>query len=387
MADDFSTYEGRQAYRDTHPGAIVDASGAYYPSTGQTVTGGTPTGAAPTVSGAASSQLSSGINSLLGAIASGNKQAFDEAVRQFNATFGLDQSKFNEAVRQFNENLTISQAGLTGTFQGQQTQQAQQQAFNQAQAIAGMTGYWNAPGAPTAAGAAGTSPLARYQPGTVVRTNANQFGVVGAGGTLDLNPNNPAIYQAIQTPGAIQTVSDADFAAGQTVQAGLPAGGVPGQGTPTMAREQQTYAQQLGAIDAAAALQANPFRQAQVMGQLGGILGTGAPVAGFQAPNVVAGVGTAGGNTRGGMGYLQQMIDDIRDPTANQSSMQGVLDSIPTPNKIDSRSFLNASPSQQNLVLQGMQEKYGLDPTDALQQIRNTLPSFTAPSTFGSVRR
>jgi len=33
-----------------------------------------------------------------------------------------------------------------------------------------------------------------------------------------------------------------------------------------------------------------------------------------------------------------------------------------------------------------MQEKYGLDPSDSLQQIKNTLPSFQAPSTFGTIK-
>jgi hypothetical protein len=34
-----------------------------------------------------------------------------------------------------------------------------------------------------------------------------------------------------------------------------------------------------------------------------------------------------------------------------------------------------------------MQEKYGIDPTDALTQIKNTLPQFNAPNTVGTIRR
>jgi hypothetical protein len=110
-------------------------------------------------------------------------------------------------------------------------------------------------------------------------------------------------------------------------------------------------------------------------------------VAGFSAPNTVAGVGTQGGNTAGGMGYLQQMIQDIRDPTANQTGMNDVLNAIPTPNKINSTEFLRSAPSTQSMVLTGMQEKYGLDPKDAMQQIQNTLPQFKAPTLAGAVRR
>ena len=142
----------------------------------------------------------------------------------------------------------------------------------------------------------------------------------------------------------------------------------------------------MAAIQQAAQLQANPFRQQQAIGQLSRLLGGGG-VAAFQAPTTVAGVGTQGGNTQGGMGYLSQLIDDIRDPTSNQASMQGVLDAIPTPNKLNSQDFFNSAPSTQSMVLQGMQEKYGLDPNDALAQIKATLPQFTSPTTLGTVRR
>lgn len=333
--------------------------------------GGGGGGAQPTVL-AQSGQLSNGINSLLGAIASGNKQAFDEAVRQYNTTFGLDQSKFNEAIRQYNEGLAVTQAGLTGTYQGAQTQQAQQQAFNQAATAAGLTGYFQAPGAPSAAGAA---------PGQAVYLAARTQQLQGMG----FDPT-----RAAQTAGAewSQGLAQAGNVAG-----GLPPGYNPsaggaaaGPGVPTMAREQQTYAQQMGAINAAAALQANPFRQAQVIGQAGRVL-QGLPTAGFQAPNVVTGVGTAGGNTQGGMGYLQALIDDIRSPTANQTTAQSWLDATPTPNKLDSVSFLRSSPTTQNLILQAQQEKYGIDPTDSLKQIQNTMPQFNAPNTVGVVRR
>jgi hypothetical protein len=170
---------------------------------------------------------------------------------------------------------------------------------------------------------------------------------------------------------------------GQAGQAGV---NMPQAGQTTLAGQQQAYSQQMGAITAAAALQANPFRQAQVIGQAGRVL-QGLPTAGFSAPNTVTGVGTAGGNTQGGMGYLQQMIDDIKSPQANATTAQSWLDSTPTPNKIDSASFLRSTPTTQNLILQSMQEKYGLDPQDSLKQIQNTLPQFNAPSTLGTVRR
>jgi hypothetical protein len=351
---------------------------------------------APTVTAQSGQQLAAGINSLLGAIASGNKQAFDEAVRQFNVTSGLDQTKFDESVRQFNQNLGISQAGLTGQYNGQQTQQAQLQAYNEAVGTAGLTGYYQAPG--TAGGAGGGLTQAQYitarsqqlagmgwAPAAAAQTALSEWnqGLAQSGNVAGGMPAGLIPASAGAAPGAAGTPT----LAAQLQWANLYGqNAAPTAGQTTLAAQQQAYAQQMGAVSAAAAMQANPFRQAQVIGQAGRIL-QGMPTAGFSAPNTVAGVGTAGGNTQGGMGYLSQLISDIQDPTANQTTAQSWLDATPTPNKIDSTSFLGASPTTQNLILQSMQEKYGLDPTDSLAQIKNTLPQFNAPNTVGTIRR
>lgn len=235
-----------------------------------------------------------GLDAILQALQRGDQRAFDEAVRQFNATFGLNVDKFHEDIRQYNQNFGLNQAGITGTYQGAPT-------------LPALTSY------------------------------ATQFGQWG----------------------------------------------VPTTGQQTLAGQAQGYAQQTGLINMAAAQQANPFRQAQVIGQLGNLV-RGGGVAGFQAP------GQAQGQTDfSGMGNLQRMIDDIRGgPNAiNSQSTQGVLDAIPTPTKLNSVEFGRASPMTQNIVLQGMQEKYGLSPEDSLAQIKNTLPQFQSPTTFGGVKR
>jgi hypothetical protein len=285
--------------------------GTFGVNTNPNVSSGTTTNTTATNTTANSSQLATGVQQLLGAAASGNKEALAETIRQFNQTFGLDTQKFQDDVRRFNENLAISQSGLTGQYQGAPTQAGQLQAQNIAAQNAGLTGYY-------------------------------------------VTPN------------------------------GLAQG--TGQGAPTLALQNQVYNQQMGAITAAAQLQANPFRQAQVLGQAGRVL-QGLPTAGFQAPTTVAGVGTAGGNTQGGMGYLSQLISDIQNPTANQTTAQSWLDNTPTPNKLDSVSFLRSSPTTQNLILQAQQEKFGIDPTDALAQIKATMPQFNAPNTTGVIRR
>ena len=232
-------------------------------------------------------------------------------------------------------------------------------AMNQAVAQAGQTGIYQAP-----------API--YAPGTN-----------WAGGTFASQPASvqQAYYQSRggDWNAAMQAwVTDTNNAM-QSQGYSAPTAGAPQE---TLAGQQQAYSQQMGVINAAAALQANPFRQAQVIGQAGRVL-QGLPTAGFSAPNTVTGVGTAGGNTQGGMGYMSQLISDIQDPTANQTTAQSWLDNTPTPNKLDSTSFMASSPTTQNLILQSMQEKYGLDPTDSMAQIKNTLPQFNAPTTFG----
>ncbi len=106
-------------------------------------------GTAPPPNAAQTSGASSGgVDAYLQAIASGNKAAADEAIRQFNVTSGLDASKFAESVRQYNQsfglasdlqaaNIAAQQAGLTGMFNGQPTEAARQ--FNQTQGLAGLS--------------------------------------------------------------------------------------------------------------------------------------------------------------------------------------------------------------------------------------------------------
>lgn len=377
---DLDTQSGRADFRQENPGNYVEGNSSgggytYQTASGQTGqgggtqtptqgatynTGGTSTPSSPSAPTNTTSALSGtdqqmlnrliqGQTQLLNAAAQGNEEAFKEAIRQFDAEFGLDKDRFAEGVRQYNEGLSISQAGLTGQYQGAQTLQGQQQAFNQAVTAAGLTGYYQQPAGMGMVGGASAQPVP-------VQTLAGQQ------------------QQFAQQQALAQMYGQAYTGFGQ----GQP-GGVP-QGASTLAAQQQAYQQGTGLVQQVSALQANPFRQQTAMGQLSRLLG-GQSVSGFGQTGTVPGAGT------GGLGYLQQMIDDIREPSANQQSMQGVLNGIPTPNKMDSVQFFKAPQTTQNLVLQGMSEKYGIDPQDALAQIKNTMPGFQAPQTYGTVRR
>jgi len=260
------------------------------------------------------------------------------------------------------------------------------------QTIAGLTGYSNLNTAAMnqALGEAGATGLySRPAPITAPGTDllGHTFSQLDPGAQQAYYISNGSDWSAAMQKWA----NDSNRQITQYYQEqGLPVPGAAGAPQVTMAREQQTYAQQMGMIKQAADLQANPFRQQQAIGQMGGLLNNGGVGAAFQAPNTVQGVGTQGGtgpNT--GLAYLQQMIDDIRGGagSTNSQSMQSVLDAIPTPNKVNSTQFLRAAPSTQSMVLQGIQEKYGLDPADSLAQIKATLPQFQAPTTMGSVKR
>lgn len=438
------------------------------------------------------SQLGNSIQSLLSAIASGNAQSAQEAIRQFNLSFtnvvagtygqnyglgvpappGQYTLPAGQAIGSFEGNPTVEAGGLTGMYGGTPTSAAQQAAgyiLTPAQSyfapgtlvrgddgrvgIIGQSGQmqsvtseqlqrqygmsageaqqrianantvqpgqfdWLLNAAPQrqatlaaqqAAGFIGGAPTLQQQ--QLASTNAlNQANVTGVyyqpqgTGNLAMDAFNSAggdlQQQYLQYNGGDQLQAAQHYLTdltkqlqsqgGQNYNANSVAQAVYGNaaaGQSTLAAQQQAYAQQMGAVNAAAALQASPFRQQQVIGQAGRIL-QGMPTASFSAPNTVTGVGTVGGNTQGGMGYLSQMIQDIRDPTPNQTSADAFLAQTPTPNKVDSNSFLRAAPSTQNVLLQAMQEKYGIDPQDAMTQIKATLPQFQAPTTMGTLKR
>jgi len=274
-------------------------------------------------------------------------------------------------------------------------------AMNNAVAQSGVTGTYQAPSQIYAPGTnAGGGKFSDLDPQTQRGYFVSNGGDWNAAMTAWVRDSNQAIAAA--SPGGVlpnqqgtpqRTLQAQNQYATQYgyVPQAYDASGVPiganGQPLTTLAGQNQTYTQQMGMIKQAADLQANPFRQQQAIGQMGNLL-SGGGVAGFSAPNTVTGVGTVGGNTQGGMGYLSQLISDIREPSANTASMNSVLDAIPTPTKLNSVEFQRAAPSTQSMVLQGMQEKYGLDPKDSLAQIQNTLPQFTAPQTLsGTIKR
>jgi hypothetical protein len=363
-----------------------------------------PSTAPTTINSAAAQQAAAGAQALLAAAASGNKAALDETIREFDKNFGLNQQQLAEQIRQFNQNYVISQAGVTGAygtpgFASTGTLAAQNQQGNLAAQQAQITGYYN----PLPQGSSGNLAVDAFQfranphdqqiylnaeGGDPLKaaqhyfrdvTGAVQQAVQNAGGQWTPNSLSDWVYG---TSGAAGGGQGTPTLAAQAQWAQLyGANAVPTQGQTTLAAQQQQYAQQTGLVNLISQLQANPFKQQAALGQLQPLL-RGGNVAGFGQTGTVPGAGT------GGMGYLQQMVDDIKSGGAsNTTTTNQILDAIPTPNKMDSVNFFKAPQTTQNLVLQGIQEKYGLDPNDSLQMLKNTLPGFQAPATFGTVKR
>jgi hypothetical protein len=110
------------AYASTTGGAVTQGSA------GPTVSsGGGGGGGGSTTTDASSAQLGQIANQMQQALASGNKAAFDEAVREYNTSFGLDTQKFQASVDQFNTTQANNVAAITGTYQGAPTLAAQAQ--------------------------------------------------------------------------------------------------------------------------------------------------------------------------------------------------------------------------------------------------------------------
>jgi hypothetical protein len=175
-----------------------------------------PVAAATDPDAAGKAQMAKASQDYANAIASGNKAAADEAIREFNlghdlsvaAVTGTFQGNATQAAQQQAANIAATQAGLTGTYNGSPTlaaekqasdlanqqwtqqqseaaakQAAQQQAYAQAIGSAALTGTYAAP--------------STYAPGTWLSDpKTGQFGQVGANGQVTTYANQQAAMAA-----------------------------------------------------------------------------------------------------------------------------------------------------------------------------------------------
>jgi hypothetical protein len=300
--------------------------------------------------------------------------------------------------------------------QGQQTQAAQKQGFDEANTAAQLTGWYtpysytpptggSMTGAPSAAG--GNPMLQQYPPGTVVRTAGNQFGVVGANGSLTPgDASNPAIYQAIQSGSGIMTVPDAAFqpiAAAPTATGGAAAPDASGQapGAPpgyqngqpiqTLAGNQQAFSQQMDAQKQALAQwqaqqtaaqnyltmmtnlrgPADYAKYQQVLGSTpGGMKDLVAAAAGQYIP---------GGGATTGVAPTPVTLQNFVGSTTGtpDPSNQAAMNSLVAPNQMAPQTWNALTPSQQQMLL-GTWESQGYTKDDAQALFNQSLPKYAA---------
>src|ERR1700757_2219332 len=105
---DFSTYEGRQAYRDANPGAIVDASGAYNPSTGQTTSGDGATPSSPSPPSTPDTGNYANLTATQMVLNSAQAKA-NQAYLNARLQLDNDTLAFNKATEAFNETIAVAQ--------------------------------------------------------------------------------------------------------------------------------------------------------------------------------------------------------------------------------------------------------------------------------------
>jgi len=254
-------------------------------------------------------------------------QAAQQWARAVNGA--LQQAGYTNPAAKGQQTLqAINQAAtLSGMYNGAPTEAAREFNTQAAQNWAQMYGYtptFDANGAPIAPSFAG---LTNQTPGSVVRNENGQLGIVGADGSITPgDASNATIYAALQSPGSVNTVSNAEWSGAQaggpqTLASQLQAANLSGmyQGAPTEAASE--YARTLAENQRQANMQ-NALQQGQLGQQY---LATAAQLQGpqntFQLSNYLRG---AQGNPNVPV-YLQNLANNI-----GQTPFQATGSTAPT---------------------------------------------------------
>ncbi len=299
------------------------------------------------------------------ALASGNKAAADEAIRQFNATFGLDSQKFAETVNEYNKNYGLAQSGVTGVNpDGTPTLAAQKQQSDAAAQAAGITGFYSAPVAATGDRTAAAAAWQRDNPNQHTEAFASQPASVQA----------QYGYTPATTAAPTQTEAAHQFDV-TSAQAALDAHNKTG----------------MDLLNLASTLHADPFRQLQVMYGASGMDGINRAVQGlsgqyglpgnFTAPGApgVDANGFPTGNTATLGGAMQAYNNAGQGQTPGQ---QAAATGLTNPNQIIARNYNSAPQNVKDFATSALSMNNGLDQKTNDEQIQKNLPQFNAPS-FG----
>lgn len=276
--------------------------------------------------------LGDALQKLLEAIASGNAQAIQEQIRQFDLNYGLDVRKLDEAVRQYNQGFTITEAGLTGTYQGQPTLAAQQQQAN----ISGQYTDYN--------GFAQRDPQAKA--------------------LAAINPSllDPRYQQELlKTRGYV-------FYAGENAS------------SPTLAAQTAQSQTALGYLNLIGNLRgpADYGQYLRVLGSTpGGLRDLVSGAMGQYTPATGATTGAA--PTPAALGSVQSDVTGAGGAT-NFADYTAAAQNLPRPNQISPAAWNAYTDSQKQLLL-GMYESTGYRPQDVLDLYKQSLPKYSYSGT------
>jgi hypothetical protein len=331
--------------------------------------------------------------------AGGTFQTLDQATQQ--AYFYSNGGDWTAAMNKWvaDSNAAIAAASPGGQLPNQagtpqETLQAQNQYFNQAQQYAQTYGQYYAPGAPGQAGVAGTNApqagqqtLAGQQQAFSQNLQTQQFQQQSAQQYLQLlsQLQGPADYGQYlkvlgSTPGGIQGLVGA--AAGNYI---------PGGGSTGVAPQAQTLQNLVGAATGYPGGQASQggqggqqFDMTQLPGYQSWMAGTGNQSA--YAQSLAAAASGQAGSGYGSNPAGQQSGTGSASPGGmNYQDFLATAQGLPAPSQLAPQSFNAMTPSQQQM-LGSMYSNLGYAPGDINAMYQQSLPKYAAGSSSGNFR-
>lgn len=304
------------------------------------------------------------------------QQAAYQAYLNARLNLDTDQLAFNKATQAFNN--TITEANLTGSYQGSQTLAGQKQAADIAAQTAGITGYYTAPGQASMADAPGQLQSMRDKAASL------KAAADAATAALSANPNDLSTRQAATAAVDAYTAAQNDWVARSPAL--MAAGSTGAQGTPTLARQQFEASTATDYLKLISGLRgpSDYVQYLKVLGSTpGGLRDLVGAAAGQYRPATGASTGVA--TTPASLGGL---IGDATSGGAGGTTYGQYMQQtagLPLPNQISSAAYNAFTDSQKQLLL-GAYEAQGWNPADVADLYKQSLPRYAGPAGTGVVK-
>lgn len=361
-----STYEERQAYRDSHPGVVVDATSSS--------DGGFDGGSSSSSSSSSSSDSSSSSAPQYTAPSSsgGNLSAPSGSYNTING-IQTTATMASQLVAHGWAGNTADPAAVAAAY-----------ASTTGGAVTAGSGGGDSGGGGGGGGGGGSTPAPSASGGLQQLLDALASGNAAAAAEatrqfnatfgLDQQKFNESVSEYNQNFGLAQTKQAADIAAQVAGLTGTY------NGAPTEAAKEASNKTAVDVLNLASSLHADPFRQLQVMYGANNIDGVNKAVQGLTGQyGLASGQYTAPG-TSANLGGLVQSYNNAGSGLS--PSQQAANTGLTNPNQIIAREFNNAPQNVQDFTTSALSANTGLDQSTLTKQIQDNLPKFNAPS-FG----